>query len=242
MRIGIISDIHNNLPALEAVLTQLGPCDRVICCGDIIGIGPNPEQTVQRLKQIPGLTAVRGNHERYLLESMPEQISHTGEKEMSSEEERHHQWEHSQLSLDSITFLHGLEYREKLELEGKTIAVQHYAMDYDNVYVNFTAEPSGEAMAALFEGVEADVVVYGHAHNPHVCQYEGKWFINPGALGCPGQEKNLARAGVLTIEEGAVTYELVEVRYDVAQVLAEIDRLQYPDAETIKKIFYDVDK
>jgi len=51
MRYGIITDIHSNLTALRAVLKQLDRmnCDRIICCGDIIGIGPNPEETVQEM-------------------------------------------------------------------------------------------------------------------------------------------------------------------------------------------------
>ncbi|MGX8704004.1 MAG: metallophosphoesterase family protein, partial [bacterium] len=68
MRYGIITDIHNNVSALRAVLKQLNQmnCDSIICCGDIIGIGPNPEETVQELLRVPQLVAVRGNHESYL--------------------------------------------------------------------------------------------------------------------------------------------------------------------------------
>jgi len=233
MRIGIISDIHNNDIALEAVLQRLNGCDRIICCGDIIGIGPHPEQTVQRLRQIPNLTAVRGNHERYLLEPVPEDIPEGGE--LTEAEIRHHQWEHSCLTVGSIAFLHGLPYRETLELAGKTLAIQHYAMDVDYNYVN----PTGSA--ELFLNLEADVILYGHDHAPHCAERDGKWYINPGALGCPGQTKNIARAGILTIEQGELAYEALEIPYDVEAVLAEIDRLQYPDAETIKKIFFDVE-
>lgn len=238
MRIGIISDIHNNLPALEAVLAQLESCDRVICCGDIIGIGPWPEQTVQRLKQIPDLIAVRGNHERYLLESLPEQTLTSGEKEMTDEEVRYHRWEHSCLSVDSIRFLHGLPYRQTLEIERRTVAIQHYAMDYDNLYVNFTSEPNPEIIAQLFEDVSADVVIYGHAHAPYVCQKDGKWFFNAGSVGCPGRSKDVAHAGVLTLTADELRFELLEVSYDVAQVVAEIDRLKYPDWNTIKEVFF----
>jgi len=69
MKLGIITDIHNNAAALEKVLAFLSKenCDRIICCGDIIGIGPYPEKTVQIMMKIPNLVAVRGNHEGYLL-------------------------------------------------------------------------------------------------------------------------------------------------------------------------------
>lgn len=65
MKIGIITDIHSNISALNIVLNKLKKIevDKIICCGDIIGIGPNPEKTVQELmKNKDKLIAVRGNH------------------------------------------------------------------------------------------------------------------------------------------------------------------------------------
>ena len=83
MKYGIITDIHNNVIALRAVLERLDQmnCDRIICCGDIIGIGPCPEETVQEMNHIPGLMSVRGNHETYLLEGMP--AEYPNEEDMS---------------------------------------------------------------------------------------------------------------------------------------------------------------
>ena len=80
-------------------------CEKVICCGDIIGIGPYPEETVQRIIQIPDIIAVRWNHERYLLEGMPAQVPN--EENMGYEEMEYHKWEHSLLSNESIQFLKG---------------------------------------------------------------------------------------------------------------------------------------
>ena len=73
MKLGIITDIHNNLTALKVVVEKLRQlqCNKIICCGDIIGIGPYPEETVQYIMKIPDLIAVRGNHEKYLLDKMP---------------------------------------------------------------------------------------------------------------------------------------------------------------------------
>ena len=69
MKIGIITDVHSNIIALNAVLNEFEKIevDKIICCGDIIGIGPNPEETVQELmKNEDKLIAVRGNHEQYI--------------------------------------------------------------------------------------------------------------------------------------------------------------------------------
>lgn len=94
MKLGVITDIHNNLTALKYVMAELNQmkCDKIICCGDIIGIGPYPEETVQYMMQIPNLIAVCGNHEKYLLEGMPNE--YPNEEQMGFEEMKHHKWEH----------------------------------------------------------------------------------------------------------------------------------------------------
>lgn len=90
MKLGIITDIHNNYVALKAVTEKLQQleCDKIICCGDIIGIGPYPEETVQYMMQISNLIAVRGNHEHYLLAKMPSE--YPNKEQMSVEEMKHH--------------------------------------------------------------------------------------------------------------------------------------------------------
>lgn len=74
MKIGIITDIHSNSIALEKILRYFEKegCEKIICCGDIIGIGPFPEETVQLVRGIKDLIAVRGNHEEYLLGELPD--------------------------------------------------------------------------------------------------------------------------------------------------------------------------
>ena len=63
MRILIISDIHSNLSALEAVLVDAGQVDAVWCLGDLVGYGPDPNQCIQRIQQLPGLVCLLGNHD-----------------------------------------------------------------------------------------------------------------------------------------------------------------------------------
>ena len=69
MKIGIITDVHNNVIALNSMLAVFEEegCDEIICCGDIIGIGPFPEETVQRIKSLPNIRCVLRNHEKYLI-------------------------------------------------------------------------------------------------------------------------------------------------------------------------------
>ena len=75
MRIGLISDIHSNIDALHAVYQEFEErqVDKVICLGDIIGLGAHPEECIQFLKnhQDKILSIVKGNHEDYLLKELP---------------------------------------------------------------------------------------------------------------------------------------------------------------------------
>lgn len=239
MNLGIITDIHNNLPALEAVLSHMQDCDGIICCGDIIGIGPHPEEVVQRLIRVPNLTAVRGNHDRYLLEGMPTAVpnnEHMGEGEMGM-----HRWEHARLSAESMAFLRSLPHRADIELGGMRICVMHYCMDADQRYTHFTPDPAPGDLARMFAGETAEVILYGHDHAPCVQRAGSRLFVNAGSLGCPGRERNIARAGILTVADGHADFTPLRIEYDAAAVVSDIDRHAYPAHQDIKRFFFGID-
>lgn len=238
MRFGVISDLHNNLPALNAVLARMDDCDGILCCGDIIGIGPFPEEIVQRIAALPNLTAVRGNHDRYLLEGMPDAIpndEHMGEGEMGM-----HRWEHARLSDASKAFLQTLPHRAEIELGGLRIAIMHYCMDERLRYINYTPDPTPEDLARMFARETADVILYGHDHAPCICRTDDRLYINPGSLGCPARDKNIARAGILFIENGQAEFSPLRIQYDAAATVAAIDAFAYPDHQPVKQFFYGV--
>ena len=239
MKLGIITDIHNNLIALQAVMERLSQmeCDVIICCGDIIGIGPFPEETVQCLMKIPNLIAVRGNHEKYLLEGMPTQ--YPNEEQMGFEEMKHHKWEHGLLSAESIDFLENLPYRMDVTYEGQRISIMHFCMDYDGHYVRQKRNPSEADLKNMFADVPSDIILYGHDHSRTICKAD-KVYVNVGSLGCPGKDKNIARAGVVVIEEGRVDIQAIDVEYDANCVVDKINEIKYPDADNIKKYFYGI--
>lgn len=239
MKLGIITDIHNNLTALKAVMKKLNQmkCDKIICCGDIIGIGPCPEETVQYVMQIPNLIAVRGNHEKYLLEGMPSE--YPNEENMGYEEMKHHKWEHSLLSEKSIAFLKSLPYKTDFVLENKKISVLHYCMDHNGHYINFKTNPSENELKRMFQNIDSDIIIYGHNHSRNICKSD-KIYINVGSLGCPAQDKNIARGGIADIENGVVEIQPIDIKYDVNPIINRMDKLNYPDAANIKKYFYGI--
>jgi phosphoesterase, MJ0936 family len=220
MKIGIITDIHNNVVALKTVMQKLQheKCDGIICCGDIIGTGAYPEETVSEIMKIPNMLAcVKGNHESYLTDGMPTEIPN--DEHMDAEEMEHHKWEHNLLSEKSKKFIENLNYEERLTINNKQIHVTHYPTD--------------------FEYTDADIVLYGHEHKPLIQTRDGKYYINCGSLGCPAKDKNIARAGILIIDDN-ISFDVIKIEYDVTKVLEDMDRIDYPAKNTIKKIFFGV--
>ncbi len=237
MRYGIITDIHNNAAALRAVLDRLYRmgCERIICCGDIIGIGPDPEGTVQEMIRIPGLICVRGNHEDYLLDGMP--AEYPNEENMSTGELEHHRWEHRLLSEGSVSFLRSLPKRIDLVSDGLRISVMHSCIDKNGHYSAAVKNPNEYDLMTMFADVESDIILYGHDHTPNICRRD-KLYINVGSLGCPARDHNIARASILSIENSGAAIDLIKVKYDVDEVIRQIDKLNYPEAGIIKKYFF----
>lgn len=240
MRIGIITDIHNNLAALSLMLEmfQAEGCEKIICAGDIIGIGPQPEETVKALMQIPNLIAVKGNHDRYLTEGLPESVPNS--EHMDLGEMEHHRWEHSLLSKESFDFISSLPDTANTVIDGVSISVLHYAMNSENKFFSLTPKPDIDDCCRMFNGFTSDVIIYGHDHAPSFNTDGKRLFINCGSLGCPGKDKDIARGGILTVENSKASFEAVNIKYDVKAVIDLIDKLRYPEAEMIKQFFYGV--
>lgn len=236
MKIGVLTDIHNNRIALDAALDALSGCDRIVCCGDVIGIGPRPEETVRRLMRLPNLTCVRGNHDRYLLEGMPDSVPNAAS--MDESEMAMHRWEHARLSDESKAFLDALPLEARLTCGGLRIAILHYCMDAGGAYANFTPGPCPADLDRMFSGIDADVILYGHDHAPSAQRSGRALYVNCGSLGCPGQERDVARAGILEIEGDHAQFTPLRIRYDARQVISDIDRLAYPASDEIKRFFF----
>lgn len=89
----------------------------------------------------------------------------------------------------------------------------------------------------MFTDINADIILFGHDHKPSVNRDEHRLFAKFGSLGCPAKDGNVARAGIITINNGKFDYEIIQVSYDVDKVIADINRLGYPAYEEIKMFF-----
>lgn len=239
MKIGIIADIHSNSQALKEVLKEFDKIDvnRIICCGDIIGIGPNPEETVQMLmKKKEKLISVMGNHEKYLIDGIPKEV-HDNKRIMSLKEIQNHRWTHSTLSKESKKFIKELSVEENIEIENKRIYIVHYPSNEKGEYKGYIRKPDIIENQNMFDGISADIFLYGHTHSFCINNKENDWYINPGSLGCP-MNSNIANAVILNINNERVDIQRLNIKYNVEKTIEEIKRIKFPMYSEILKIFY----
>jgi diadenosine tetraphosphatase ApaH/serine/threonine PP2A family protein phosphatase len=223
MRIAILSDIHSNLPALEAVLAALGELDACWHLGDVVGYGPHPDEVVGRLREI-GAVGVRGNHDAATL----------GELDIewfNPDARRAIEWTARRISPATRAWLEALP--ERLVLDEMTL-VHGSARDPIAEYV--TSVPSARASFAAFA---TPYLLHGHTHVPVAWRDGGgelealgpsdgselqldhrRLLLNPGSVGQPRDGDPRASALVLDTEASRVSWH--RVRYPIAAVQADI--------------------
>ncbi len=237
MRFGVISDVHGNIIALNEVLKEFEKrkVDKIICIGDIIGIGPRSEETVQKIIGFNDkLICVRGNHEGYLLDGIPDVVHN---RPMREDEKEFHLWTQSTLSKTSKEFLSKLPFEQYVEIEGKKIYISHYPYEKNMIFKRHIFKPNIDECKELFSDIEADIYLFGHTHNKIYNEVEDKMYINPGALGCPC-DSNKADCGILEIDKSKIHYEQIGIEYDKNITINQIEELKYPCYKSILQDFF----
>jgi putative phosphoesterase len=176
MRIAAISDIHGNLPALEAVLAEIDTLDvdLIVVCGDIAA-GPMPAPTIDRLRSLDRPARfVRGNADRYIVE-VPN---------VEAPDERL-VWIATQLNASRLGFLRGFEDTVEVDVDGLgKVTFCHAAPASDEVPL-VTAESPDAVVAEALAQTDAGVIVAGHMHHQFDRTVDGGRFVNAGSVGMP---------------------------------------------------------
>ncbi len=239
MKIGIITDIHSNSLALETVFKEFKErnIEKIICCGDIIGIGPRPEETMQIiLKNKDKIICIKGNHEKYFTDGFPEFV-HDNKRKFSQDEIEHQKFEQRKLSMESKQYIIGLENEKIVNIQGKKVFICHYPENEDGSYKEHIKNASLEEDIDRFSKIDANIFLYGHTHIRNINQDNEKMYINVGSLGCP-LNSNIAKAGILTIDKENVDIKTLDIEYDVQKVIEDIKKIKYPASEMILRVFY----
>ena len=209
MRTLVISDIHGNLAALDAVLSV--PHDLVVCLGDIVGYGPQPAACVQRVRDTLAVT-VQGNHDRAFACG----IASGASERFRWLAEATSQVALAQLHEEDCDFLAALPRWAVMDSLGPRILLVH-ATPNDPLYQYLG--PDRDAWSKQVRGLDADVLFVGHTHLQFQLQLDDKLVVNPGSVGQP--KDGDSRAAFAVIEDGRVF--LQRVSYDVEATISALE-------------------
>lgn len=235
--VALISDVHANLPALDAVLADLDArgIARRYHLGDLVGYAPWPNEVVARIVAA-GVQGVAGNYDSTVATA----YKHCGCRYEDAEQERlsheSYAWTLAHTSEDAKRVLGALPFRLDVRplgghASGPTLRLVHGNHALNTVYV--TADRSDEfllAMGAALGAREGDVVAFGHTHLAFHRQVGGVHFVNTGSVGRPKDGDPRAGYVLLDVSVEGIGVEFVRVPYDVARAAAGIRASSLPDA------------
>lgn len=149
----------------------------------------------------------------------------------------HQEWIENQLSDSSKEYIYTLPKEIIYEVESKKIYIAHYPMNEDGSFRKHIKKANVEENEEMFLGINADIYLYGHTHTEIYNEQNNKLYINPGALGCP-EKTDYATYGILNISPEKIEYNQLKAKYNVQEVVDEIEKIKFPDYKRVLKFFY----
>lgn len=216
MMFAVISDIHSNIHALQAVLADIdkrGVKD-IYCLGDIVGYGAFPNEVISTLRLL-GVKTLQGNYD----ESVGEELFTCGcdfaDAESARLGEISNNWSIDNTSDDNKQWLRALPKQIAFTVGGMRVLMVHGSPRKNNEYLH--RHLSEAELIAATASAEFDVLLCGHTHLAYHRVINGRHIINPGSVGKPKHGNYNAAYGIVEIIGGNVTLSTIEVAYDTRQ-------------------------
>ncbi|MCP4544457.1 MAG: metallophosphoesterase family protein [Chloroflexi bacterium] len=241
MRIAVLSDIHGNLPALKAVLTDIqaqGAPDTYLVLGDLAVFCPWPTETLDKLRALPNVSFLQGNTDRYLVTGQrpvhpvcsPEDW--TAMPTRLAEREANFLWTVDRLSYADYEFLRDLPPRLEMDVPGYGRVVAVHATPTDDETVILPDTPDDEIRPHL-AGLDARLLLYGHTHRPLDRTVDGVRIVNDGSVGIPLDGTPLPSYTLVDFKGDQCEITGHRVVYDRSEVIAELKRVEHPGVEWV---------
>lgn len=238
MRCLVLSDIHSNLAAFQAVLNDAGSVDQLWCLGDVVGYGPDPNECVELLRSLPHL-CIAGNHDWATLGLLDL-------RDFNPEARQANEWNRKQLTSENLAYLESLP---------ETIVEGDFTLAHGSpchpIWEYILYASSALAGFGCFDTAYCFV---GHTHTPVVfelCEDEGqdlceprlppeeplklgaeRQIINPGSVGQPRDGDR--RASYVILDRDALTVEYRRVSYDFLKTQAAMERHGLPERQVAR--------
>jgi len=237
MRILIISDIHANLTALQTVLKAAGKFDATWCLGDLIGYGPDPNECVEVVRQLPNLTCILGNHDAAAI-NVIDTNSFNLDARTSIE------WTQNRLTKESSTFLESLP--QKVEIRDVTLVhgsprypIWEYLLDAQTATQNFEHFDTpycfiGHSHLPVVFSLN-DAVPYTQLHIPNPDEkinLKPRMILNPGSVGQPRDHN--PQAAFAIYDDKKHEWQFFRISYDVESVQLRMRRMKLPGRHILR--------
>ncbi len=251
MRLAVLSDIHGNLAALEAVLTDLkasGGADLTWCLGDLAAFGPRPSECVTRIRNLAaendGATfkVIGGNTDRYLVNGTrfptPSAKDEDTFQKLSAEWQTRDtvlNWNVGRLTWDDYEFLKKICHQElSYHVDGYGWVLGFHAVPGNDEAFLTQDTPVDEALDFMLDR-EGRLGVCGHTHI-QMNRELGRWhLVNVGSVGLPIDHVGKACYGVFMFERDTVHVDLRQVDYDIDVAIAELYDSGHPAPDWVAR-------
>lgn len=237
MRVALISDIHANAYAVDAVLADIErqAIDQIVCLGDAVQGGAQPAETLRRLREL-GCPIVMGNADAWLLSGV-----NTGQEEMTPLQERVRQWSLSRLSADDRAFIAGFAPTVRIAMTPRDSLLCFHGSptDFDEIILPSTPY---ETVRQSLSGHDARWLAGGHTHIQQVRRLGSGFFCNPGSVGLPYNTEwpevehgpdPWADYAILTATDNTVSLEFRRLPLVIAPLLDILRASDHPNAERL---------
>lgn len=234
MKLALISDLHGNLPAVEAVLADISGRDisQIVCLGDVVASGPQPREVLARLKAL-ACPVVMGNTDAWMLNPTfdpPERED--GEKILAL-----HRWGLAQLAAEDKAFIATFQPVVEIMLPAGQKLLCYHGSPRSNTEI-IRADTAESELQLFFSGREAALLAGGHTHTPLLRRFQQAFLLNPGSVGMPyfvenGQlhTPNWAEYAIVEASERALNITFHRVSYDLKPLIAAVRANHIPYAD-----------
>lgn len=236
MRILVISDIHSNQPALEAVLKDAGDVDAIWCLGDIVGYGPFPNECIDRLRNLPDLVALQGNHDAGVLDRLSlTSFNHDAGQAI--------EWTRSLITKENLEFLSSL--KQQIVIGEVTLnhgsprnPIWEYLMEFNTIKDNFSYYSTpysfvGHTHIPILYHMDENGTVEWKIPPVNECiPIPARSFVNPGSVGQPRNHD--IRAAYALFYPAERLWEARRVEYDISKIQEKIRSVGLPPRHAMR--------
>jgi len=215
MLIGLISDVHSNVVALEAVLSEMDAIgvEKILHAGDIVGYNPYPNETIELFRKRK-IISIRGNHERALVSGDTSNFNWYAACAL--------RWTSNTIGRENLVYISKLKDTEAISVDNTGIFLAHGSPnDLDEYVYPEDIEPG------LLTMTSSDILVLGHTHIQFKKQFKEGIIVNPGSVGQPRDKDPASAFAILDTDTKGI--ELKRIGYDLEKVIEDMRKTYLPE-------------